>query len=337
MQYFVQHVAGTGDLARLAIKGFLGDMDIRYVDDSAMIFDSHANPARVAALPFVKNAFVVLVSTQRRDINGGVRKLAQLVANQRIPRLQPQRRTFRIMAHIDGSLASIDPKAKTELERAIGRRTGARVEPRGMCQEYWVVGRQDLGELLLCARLPRDKSPATARGAISYELSSMLVFASRPTPEDVFLDPFAGSGAFVLARSETPASRLWYSDLRLDAHRASFPRRLTEMENVSFRADYALTLPSFADGEVDVIVTDPPWGEYEDVGMPYPQFCKAVAKSFERVLRPATGRFVVLSSRSNAESFHRALKASALRVDERYDLLVNGHPATAFVGHRSPT
>ena len=44
------------------------------------------------------------------------------------------------------------PRARAALERTVTRHTAARVEPRGMGQEYWVIGRQGLSELLFGAR-----------------------------------------------------------------------------------------------------------------------------------------------------------------------------------------
>ena len=175
-----------------------------------------------------------------------------------------------------------------------------------MCQEYWVIGRTGLGELLLCVRLPKQSRAPKARGALSYELSSMLVAVSRPSARDVFLDPFAGSGSLVLARAESDAHQIWYSDINLREFERDFPRALYADSRVSFLDDDALTLGSVPDGQVDVIVTDPPWDEYDDVGMPYVEFARAMAKSFSRVLHKPKGRFVVVTSRQTAAVVERA-------------------------------
>lgn len=238
------------------------------------------------------------------------------------------------MAHIDGELSSIEQGAKRDIERTVAAGTGSRVEPRGLCEEYWVIGRLDLRELLFCARLPKAARPKKARGAVSYELSSMFVLASDPTPQDVYLDPFAGSGSFVLARLDMPAREILYSDTELSSHRKEFPSELTGDRRVRFLADDALTLPSIADGTVDVIVTDPPWGEHEDVAMPYPEFTRAVSGSFDRALNPKTGRFVLLCARRSAPLFRESMEDVSFVIDATHEILVNGHPATVLVGGR---
>jgi tRNA G10 N-methylase Trm11 len=330
----MQYPAGTSDLILDAISNQIRGVDVLYRDDSATIFDSRSSAREVASLPFAKNAFMVLTSTARGNIDKGVEQLGRSVSKIQLPNQSPRVNAFRTMIHIDGELSSVSQKSKRALEGAIASRTGAHLEPRGKCQEYWVIGRLDMRELLLCMRLPKPKRPPKARGALSYELSAMLVHASRPHPKDTILDPFAGSGSFVQARLEFPAHKIWYSDRDLRAFRPNLPREMTTDKRVGFLSDDALTLPSFPDGGVDVIVTDPPWGEHEDLGMPYSDFANAMAKNFDRVLDAVHGRFVILCSRRTSEIIVHSLKGASFEISVSHSILVNGHPATVLVGGR---
>ncbi len=337
MQYLIQFTAGTGDLLRAALVHQFGGLEVRYRDDSAMIIESSVDPEDVAAIPFIKNAFVVIAETERRSsVDKGIAQFGRIAGNADFRKIPGKIDKFRVVVHIDGSLVPIDPRARATLERAVAGRTGARLEPRGMCQEYWVVGRQGLDRLVFCARLAKARRPDAAKGAVSPELSAMLVAASGPGPRDVFLDPFGGSGSFVAARLEQPVGQVWYSDLDLERHRKVFPRQLTANKRmVRLLAEDALTLPSIGDGSVDVIVTDPPWGEFETMDMPFEEFARAVGRSFARVLHPARGRFVVLVNRRNAQILRDALRAAGLPPNAAHEILVNGHPATVLVGGRA--
>jgi predicted acetyltransferase/16S rRNA G966 N2-methylase RsmD len=334
MRYLIQFPAGTGDLILDAILPYVGNLKVHYRDDSAIIFDSQATENKVASIPFAKNSFAVIASTPRRGIDKGVGQLGRLAASAKFPPGSLRNSKFRTMIQIDGGLSAVDRNVKAGLDRSISLRTGQRVEPRGMCQEYWVIGRTDLGELLLCTRLPKQKRAPKARGALSHELSSMLVAASRPNARDVFLDPFAGSGSFVVARAENDARQIWYSDTNLQELERDFPRELYRDRRVEFIDDDALTLGSVPDGQIDVIVTDPPWGEYDDVGMPYAEFARAMVKSFSRVLSKAKGRFVVLTSRKTAAIVEREFTKGGFSINTTHEILVNGHPATVLTGAR---
>jgi tRNA G10 N-methylase Trm11 len=184
-------------------------------------------------------------------------------------------------------------------------------------------------------RLPKPRREAKARGAISHELSAVLVAASGPEAQDVFLDPFGGSASFVTVRLEYPARKIWYSDIRLGDHRPALEAGLRRDHRVQLLADDALRLPSIPDGSVDVIVTDPPWGEHETLDRPYPAFAAGIAASFARVLHPRRGRYVVLINRDNAAVLRQALSAAGIAPDDSHEILVNGHPATVLVRRRA--
>ena len=332
MRYYVQFTAGTGGLVRDALAARLDRLRVEYADDSAMILDSVTGPAGVAAIPFLKNAFLLIAVTERRDLAKSVRRVSQSLRREQFRSVPGSPARFRLMAHLDGGLVPIEPRARGALEHAVARHTGARLEPRGMGQEYWVIGRQGLPELLFGARLPKPPRTPTAKGALAYELAAMLVAASKPTPEDRFLDPFGGSGALVAARAELPARSLGYSDLDLDRHRRALTAQLPRRAQVGLLADDALTLPSVPDDTVDVIVTDPPWGEHEELDRPFGEFAQAIGESFARTLHPDRGRYVLLINRRNADTMAEALTAAALSPTARHDILVNGHPATVLIG-----
>jgi tRNA G10 N-methylase Trm11 len=162
----------------------------------------------------------------------------------------------------------------------------------------------------------------------------MLVGASRPDRRDVFLDPFGGRGSLVLARLELPVRQILYSDTDLESCRRYFPGELTKDVRVRFLSENALTLPSVPDRRIDVIVTDPPWGEYREIGQSYGAFALGIARAFDRVLHPIRGRFVVLASRSTAAGIAARLAEASFRMNKGYEILVNGHPATVLVGGR---
>lgn len=334
MRYLIQFPAGTGDLILDAIFPYVGNFKVHYRDDSALIFDSQVPEHKVAGIPFAKNSFAVIASTPRRGIAKGVTQLGRLASSSKFPSSSLRNSKFRTMIQIDGGLAAIDRNIKAGLERSISAKTRQRVEPRGMCQEYWVIGRTDLNELLLCARLPKQKRAPKSRGSISHELSAMLVAASRPSAQDFFLDPFGGSGSFALARAESSARNIWYSDTNLQEFERDFPRELSSDRRVKFLNDDALALNSVSDGQIDVIVTDPPWGEYDDIGIPYKEFARAMAKSFSRVLNKENGRFVILTSRKTARTLESEFVKGGFSVNSTHEILVNGHPATVLVGAR---
>lgn len=233
------------------------------------------------------------------------------------------------MAHIDGALVAMEPGAKSALETVIARRTSSRVVSRGSVQEFWVIGRSGSTDLVLGERLSRSKR-SKSKGALSAELCAMLVAASRPHPQDVFCDPFAGSGALPAARLAYPVKRIVCSDRDLD--RSPLPRDLFRDARVDIRVDDARRL-TLDDGSVDAIVTDPPWGEHEAIE-DYDTFAREVATELARLLHPRRGRLVLLSSRRVEQAWQQALASADMVEGQDLGVLINGHPATVIMRRR---
>jgi predicted RNA methylase len=331
MRYFVQFPAGTSELVAESIGAHVDGPDIVYTDDSSMIFESDTQRSNVEQTPFVKNSFTVIADVYRGDVDEGTFELADTI---RSGGLDGHADTFRVMFHVDGKLIAVDPRARRALESAIAAASGQRMVGRGLGEEYWIVSRTDFDRLMLCRRHMRPKRAEKRAGAISHELASLLVAASRPRSGDVFLDPFAGSGSFTDARSSFPAKRIVYADTDLKRLRNGFPQSTRGRRGIEFLAEDALALPSIKDHEVDVIVTDPPWGEYEALPQVLPEFLDEMARSFDRVLDLHDGRFVVLTSRRIGAEAEQALTNHRFAIGSVHEVLVNGHPASVLIGGR---
>lgn len=190
--------------------------------------------------------------------------------------------------------------------------------------------------MMLCMRLRNGVKKSGARGSLSADLATLLVKASNPSPDDVFLDPFGGSGAIVEARIASAVRAATYSDTRLSVLRSQLLPRLVDSRKVRVLDEDALTLTSVPEGSVSAIVTDPPWGEHEDLGMPYIEFADTMMRSFDRVLDRRRGRLVLLVSRREAGFVSELWQPAGLLVEQSHETLVNGHPATVLVGGRVP-
>ena len=334
MKYLIQYVAGTRDIVTEVLARAMQDVSVIHADDSTLVFESSTRIENAGRLPFANNVFVVLTATPRKDFAQSVHRLVSKIERVEFPREKDGDRGFRIMAQIDGQLTPVEPRARRELEREIEVFTQSQVQPKGSCREYWIVGRKTFGELMFCYRLPKSRKREAAKGQLAYELSYMLVATSVPHGSDTFLDPFAGIGGLVLARLESPARSIIYSDTALPKLAGKLPRALKSNRRVRLLAEDALSLPSIRDGEIDVIVTDPPWGEYAQMATGYQTFIHRMVESFDRVLHPKRGRFVILSSRRQCATIVAALTSRRFRIRKAHDILVNGHPASVIVGSR---
>ncbi len=335
-RYYVQFNAGLGELAVGALHRDLPAARVVFRDDSAAIIESAAEPSQVAALPYLTGSLLFLAGARRGPLAAVVPALARQLDRGDAAGRTPCRRPFRVVTSVDGALIALPHRARARLESAIAARTGGWVQARGSGEEYWVVGRRGLPDLLLGLRLAGHRARAAAPGALGPELADLLVRASGPRPGDVFLDPFGGRGSIIWARLRYPARRVIYSDTGYRELRRQFRPELARARPAVFLSEDARTLPSVADAAVDVIVTDPPWGEFRGPGAgelaDYPEFAAGLAASLGRVLRRPAGRFVVLISRRQEENLRRALADADLVPAAAHQILVSGHPASVLAG-----
>ncbi|MBO4532099.1 MAG: hypothetical protein J5726_00170, partial [Treponema sp.] len=77
---------------------------------------------------------------------------------------------------------------------------------------------------------------------------------------------------------------------------------------------------------LDAIITDPPWGLWEDIS-DMEGFYKKMFESFKRVLKPE-GKMIILSARTR--ELEAAAQACDLSIQKSLHTLVNGKKATLY-------
>jgi tRNA (guanine6-N2)-methyltransferase len=95
---------------------------------------------------------------------------------------------------------------------------------------------------------------------------------------------------------------------------------------VTVKHGSAVDLPLIADGSINKVITDPPWGMYGDLKEPDLRYLyKQSLNEMARVLKPG-GIAVILSG--NSELNEIANEARSLEIVKTYSILVSGKKAT---------
>lgn len=323
------HTAGLGELVALSL-----DADVKarilYADESSVMISTNAPSTKLGQLAYVKNCFAVLGSVPRRH---GVRQAVENIARE-IPKWSLRRtgRPYRLMFSEDGQLVGLPGTSRSRLQQAVSNATAGRFAPRGGGDEYWAISRRDLEEVLFCRRLDRQLRLNPPKGGLAPDLAQLIVNSvGRAHPDDVILDPFAGTGALISARIRRPFREAICSDLGYRDDSVDLLPGLKTRAGVRKLTDDARTLSSIPNASVDVVLTDPPWGEFDDRMPSADALIAASVTSIRRVLRP-DGHVAMLVSRRLAKQVTTQWAGNRLKVRKSYDILVNGHPASVLVG-----
>ena len=335
MDYLVSCIAGLEHLVAELVQRDLEHTSLTRVEAGLVSISGRFPPGSLASLSYVNNSFAVLRSFDHGNIDSVLRQLVRdrtWVALAR--RALGKARRFRLMLSNENHLVGGDPHARGEVIGAIETNCSVSYAPRGGGAEFWLLRRRS-GSVHFCIRVSRRTATekTLAQGELRPELAELLCELSEPTADDVFLDPFAGSGAIVFARTRRPYNLAFAFDQDVDKSRA-IRQRVKELKRkgmlrggpIVARSEDARAMASFEDGFVHRVVTDPPWGHFSNETWDLRSLYKAIMGEFTRVTR--VGGIVVLLLGRTEEAEHVVAAAHrGLDFDSRVDILVSGKKA----------
>jgi SAM-dependent methyltransferase len=338
MKVLAQVVAGLQDVLEPELARRLPAFRVLHKEQGLLIFESEAASDVIAHLPIFNNSFAVLgqavaSAAQLEEVVARQWTAGPLLAAARAS-LRSHERSFRLFLSDESRLVAVSRPTAERLTRAIQQATGLRHQPGGADVEFWSLRRRE-GVVYFCRRLSRRSKTERdlAPGELRPELASLLCLLSGPSPGDVFLDPFAGSGAIAFARADQPFARLLMADVDVqkvaELNRQIKRRRLggrpggPQVEAIVADARHLEALPT---ASVDKVVTDPPWGFFDrSIGDPV-AFYRTVLVELVRVLVPG-GRLVLLSGQREIWPGLNAELASWLDPLGRHEILLSGKKA----------
>lgn len=245
-------------------------------------------------------------------------------------------RSFRVVVSRQNQLAAVDREQREKLEQKLSRISGMRVDRSGPDTEFWLLSRRE-GRCYFLKRLSKHTAydKLLHPGELHPELAFLLCWLTRPLHTDIVVDPFCGYGAIPLQRCKRfPFRALYAFDVNAGAL-AETRKKLPERETVvAERRDFFALRREKPElfGAVDAVVTDPPWGLYEDVPMELSEFYRRMLLEISAMLK-VHGRAVVLTA--GKEEFRAALGAVPdLKLCRDYHVLVSGKKCGIYLLHK---
>ena len=118
-----------------------------------------------------------------------------------------------------------------------------------------------------------------------------------------------------------PCKKIYVSDIDEDkVKRFAFGPQVEICKADVFELSY------IQDNSIDSIITDPPWGLWENIP-DIEDFYNRMFVSFKRVLKP-NGKMTILTART--VEFENAVKNAGLTIQDSLHTLVNGKKATLY-------
>lgn len=327
--YFSTFIAGWGSVIEEVLEKEAKECTIDDLLEGLVIWQGDISQERVKGFRFFNNSYLLLARKETSSLEELVEQvLGASRLDTKLTSVLPGRRSsFRVMFSKENEPVGMAPRLREMIEKKLASENLFinRTKPD---LEFLFLSRSE-GFSLFGLRLTRHKDykEVLHAGELRPELAHLLCYLSEPERTDVFLDPFAGYGAISAERARSfPFTKIYAGDAdkRLLPTLKSVARKFGSEFVVGNWDSGALTF--LKEGSVDKIVTDPPWGIYEnlDVGSVYSLFLK-------EALRVLKAGGVLIALVANGPLFKGCLEAVfGFHLARELNILVSGKKAVVF-------
>ena len=243
--------------------------------------------------------------------------------------------SFRVRFQNENQFAKVDKNLTRRVEDYVLQNSKLKLDRLSPTNEVWFSIRREgfafCGELI-SKREFTEKN--LNKGELRPEIAYLICCFASVKPEDTILEPFCGYGSIPIQLAKKfQFKKLYVSDIDSEhvtktagrKQLSSAPEGLIEC----CTAD-ATILNHISDKSISLVITDPPWGFYEDIG-DIRTFYAKMFKSFDRVLAE-DGRLVILSARKEELEFTSA--KAGFKIKNSLHTLVNGKKAGIYLIER---
>lgn len=230
--------------------------------------------------------------------------------------------SFRVRFQQENQFAKVDKNLTRRVEEYVVRNSRLTLDRLSPTNEIWFSIRREgfafCGELISKREFTeKNLNKGELRPEIAY---LMCCFAKLPN-DAVVLEPFCGYGAIpVQLKKHFACKKIYASDI--DEEKV----KMLCIENVEICKADVFELSHIADNSIDAIITDPPWGLWENIP-DIEAFYNRMFVSFKRILKEQ-GRMTILTART--VEFEKAVAAAGLKIIDSLHTLVNGKKATLY-------
>lgn len=237
--------------------------------------------------------------------------------------------TFRIRYSKENQFQRVDKELTKKIERFILSHSKLKLDRLNPTTEFWFETRRDgfsfFGQLL-SKRSFTEKN--LHKGELRPEISYLLCVFSNITETSIILEPFCGYSSIPIQIVKNfNFSKLYISDI--DEEKINYAKSISKLSNnnkISISLQNTFDLTNLQNASINLIITDPPWGFYEEIENIY-SFYTHMFISFKRVLQKK-GRIVILSARKT--ELEKSAKEQNLKLIRQINTLVNGKKAGVY-------
>ena len=324
-EFISTFITGFKDIVENDLKEKLEGCKILNVFDGIIHYKYDKNSHDLEKIVYFNNTFFVLQTFWK---NEDFPAMVDSVCSQKKYYLI-SKGLFRVRFQKENQFVKADKNIVKKAENTVIANSRLKLDRVSPSTEIWYSKRRDgfgfCGQLI-SKREFTEKN--LHKGELRPEIAYLICCFARLNGNENILEPFCGYGGLAVQLAKKFIfNNLFVSDI--DKEKVDFimsKKQFVGNPKINVSIQDAFILDNIDEHSIDCIITDPPWGFYEEIE-DINDFYEKMLVSFKRVLKE-DGFLVILTARKS--EFEQVCGKLGISVNQRLDTLVNGKKTGLF-------
>lgn len=325
-EFISSFITGFQHVVEKNLPQILAGVKILHVFDGLIHYQYAGDSHNLDKIIYFNNTFFVLKTMKGKGLN--FPSLVGAVSSEKKYYLI-NKGTFRVRFQNENQFVKVDKNISKKAEETVLHNSKLHLDRLSPTTEIWYSIRRE--GFAFCGQLISKREFTEKnlnKGELRPEIAYLICCYADLKQDDVVAEPFCGYGSIpVQLIKKFRFQKLFASDIDKDKISINMQKKqLKDNPQIELSVNDAFVLPQIIDRSVDVVITDPPWGYFEqidDIG----EFYKKMFTSFKRILKE-NGRMIILSARK--DEIEKAALEMNVQILSSLHTLVNGKKASLY-------
>lgn len=325
-EFISSFITGFQHVVEKNLPQILAGVKILHVFDGLVHYQYAGDSHNLDKIIYFNNTFFVLKTMKGKGLN--FPSLVGAVSSEKKYYLI-NKGTFRVRFQNENQFVKVDKNISKKAEETVLHNSKLHLDRLSPTTEIWYSIRRE--GFAFCGQLISKREFTEKnlnKGELRPEIAYLICCYADLNQDDVVAEPFCGYGSIpVQLIKKFRFQKLFASDI--DKEKISInmqKKQLKDNPQIELSVNDAFVLPQIIDRSVDVVITDPPWGYFEQID-DICEFYKKMFTSFKRILKE-NGRMIILSARKN--EIEKAALEMNVQILSSLHTLVNGKKASLY-------
>lgn len=325
-EFISSFITGFQEVVENDLPQRLPGVKILNVFDGLIHYQYTGDSHNLDKIIYFNNTFFVLKTMKGKGLN--FPSLVGAVASEKKYYLI-NKGTFRVRFQNENQFAKVDKNISKRAEETVLRNSKLQLDRLSPTTEIWYSIRRE--GFAFCGQLISKREFTEKnlnKGELRPEIAYLICCYAQLNQEDVIAEPFCGYGSIpVQLMKKFRFQKLFASDIDKEKIEMDLQKKqLKDNPQLDLSVNDAFVLPQITDNSIDVVITDPPWGYYEEID-DICDFYRKMFTSFKRILK-SDGRMIILSARK--DEIEKAASEMDVQIISSLHTLVNGKKASLY-------